>query len=152
MTSGTLLHCFQEGKTLRYVAHSQTSTITLARTYPGRPDQIQRVRADLRALLATCPVAEDAILCASELATNATSHSRSGQPGGRLAIHAKVCPGEFVQVEVRDQGGPWADAGNDGDRPHGLDIVRAVAGDGNWGIAGSDADGRAVWVRLGWTG
>jgi hypothetical protein len=45
--------------------------------YPGRVEQVSMVRADLRAMLNGCPVADDVILCASELAANAVRHSRS---------------------------------------------------------------------------
>jgi hypothetical protein len=38
-------------------------------TYPGTADQIRVVRADLRALLDDCPMADDVLVCASELAT-----------------------------------------------------------------------------------
>jgi hypothetical protein len=51
-------------------------------TYPGRADQIRLVRADLRTVLDDCPLADDVILCASELAANAVLLSRSRRPGG----------------------------------------------------------------------
>jgi hypothetical protein len=47
---------------------------------PRNPDQIRAVRADLRALLGDSPIADDVILCASELAANAALHSRSRKP------------------------------------------------------------------------
>jgi hypothetical protein len=40
-------------------------------TYPGAADQVRVVRADLRALLDDCPMADDVLVCASELVTNA---------------------------------------------------------------------------------
>src|SRR6266478_3363036 len=43
----------------------------------GTTEQIRAVRADLRGLLGDCPMADDVILCASELAANAAIHSRS---------------------------------------------------------------------------
>jgi hypothetical protein len=54
-------------------------------------------------------------------------------------------------AEVDDEGGIWADPGH-GDRPHGLDIVAAIAGAGNWGVEGDEFTGHTAWVRLDWTG
>ncbi len=119
------------------------------RVFPGRAENITDVRSYLADLLDGCAAAEYAILCASELAANAATHSTSGQPGGHLAVRAEIRPGEYVRIEVADQGGPWAESGEACDRPHGLDLVRMVAGYGNWGINGSAA-GRVAWVRLDW--
>jgi hypothetical protein len=44
-------------------------------TYPGSAEHISAVRADLRPILRECPMADDVILCASELAANAALHS-----------------------------------------------------------------------------
>jgi len=33
---------------------------------------------------------------------------------------------------VEDAGGPWRDGPRDGGRPHGFDVVAAIAGAGNW--------------------
>ena len=120
--------------------------------YPGRPEQVQRVRADLGAILDGCPIADETILVASELAANAVTHSSSRQPGGRFIVRAEVCPGDYVRVEVEDQGDIWAGHHPRDGRPHGLDIVQAVAGDGNWGIDGDAALGRVAWARLDWPG
>ena len=75
--------------------------------YPGRLEQVQRVRADLGAILNGCPIADETILVGSELAANAVTHSSSRQPGGRFIVRAEVCPGDYVGVEVEDQGDPW---------------------------------------------
>ena len=53
---------------------------TTAVTYPGGTEHIRAVRADLRAVLDDCSRADDVILCASELAANASQHSRSRLP------------------------------------------------------------------------
>jgi anti-sigma regulatory factor (Ser/Thr protein kinase) len=116
-------------------------------TYPGSAEQIRAVRADLRALLDGCPMADDVILCASELAANAALHSRSGLQGGTFTVRASVDLGHRVQVEVEDQGGPWTSATTDADRPHGLDIIGALATD--WGVTG-DHIARTVWARFNW--
>jgi hypothetical protein len=125
---------------------------SFSRAYPGRPEQVQRVRADLGAILDGCPIADETILVASELAANAVTHSASGQPGGRFIVRAAVCPGDHVRVEVEDQGGTWADHHPRDDRHHGLDIVQAIAGDGNWGIDGDATLGRVASARLDWPG
>ena len=75
-------------------------------TYPGSPEQISAVRADLRPLLRGCPMADDVILCASELAANAAIHSYSRLPGGTFTVRAKISPGDYAWIEVEDNGGP----------------------------------------------
>jgi two-component sensor histidine kinase len=72
------------------------------------------------------------ILCASELAANAAVHSRSRLPGGTFTVRAEVNPGEHIQIEVEDDGGPWTLGANDSTGHHGLDIVRALAT--AWGV------------------
>ena len=46
-------------------------------------------------------------------------------------------------------GGPWDPASRDTTRPHGLDVIQALTGPGNWGING-DSTGRIAWARLSW--
>jgi anti-sigma regulatory factor (Ser/Thr protein kinase) len=75
-------------------------------TYPGSAEHIRTVRADLRPILRDCPMADDVILCASELAANAALHSHSRLPGGTFTVHAKLSPGDYVWVAVEDDGGP----------------------------------------------
>jgi hypothetical protein len=120
--------------------------------YPGRREQIQRVRADLWAILNGCPIAEETILVASELAANAVTHSSSRQPGGRFIVRAEVCPGDYAWVEVEDQGGIWVGHHPRDGQLHGLDIVQAIAGDRNWGIDGDGSLGHVAWARLDWPG
>jgi serine/threonine-protein kinase RsbW len=119
---------------------------TTSVTYPGTAEQIRVVRADLRVLLDDCPIADDVILCASELATNATIHSRSRLPGGVFAVRATINPGHRVLIEVEDNGGPWTPAIPE-PIGHGLDIVRALAS--AWGIDGDDT-ARTIWARFDW--
>jgi serine/threonine-protein kinase RsbW len=116
-------------------------------TYPGTPEQIRAVRADLRALLDDCPMADDVLLCATELATNAVLHSHTRLVGGTFTVRGKVSPGNYCWLEVEDDGGPWTPAVADPHRGHGLDIVRTLADD--WGIDG-DHHGRTVWARFDW--
>ena len=122
---------------------------TFARSYPGTKDQVHQVRADLAPVVRDCPLADDLILMASEIATNAIVHSQSGEPGGMFTVRAEVCPGDYAWVEVIDQGGVWTDPKPDDDHGRGLGIVAATAGDGNWRIDG-DMASRAVWFRVDW--
>jgi anti-sigma regulatory factor (Ser/Thr protein kinase) len=81
--------------------------ITSEHVYPGTVSQVRRVRANLAATACECPVADDLVLLASELAANAATHSRSGEPGGQFTVRATLHLGEYARVEVVDQGGPW---------------------------------------------
>lgn len=120
---------------------------TSAVTYPATPRHIAAVRASLRDLLRDCPMADDVILCASELAANAAIHSHSSLPGGTFTIRATISPGRCARIEVQDNGGPWTPATSDPDRYHGLDIIRAIATD--WGING-DHTTRTIWATFDW--
>jgi anti-sigma regulatory factor (Ser/Thr protein kinase) len=111
---------------------------------------VGQVRRDLAEIITGFPLADDLLLVASELCANAVVHSRSGRPSGGFTVLANVRPGQFVWIEVMDQGGVWDSAQHDDDRPHGLDIVRALAGDTNWGVDGDRSFARVVWVRLRW--
>jgi serine/threonine-protein kinase RsbW len=119
----------------------------LTATYPGDAQHIRAVRADLRKVLDDSPRADDAILCASELAANAALHSHSRLSGGTFTVQAIITPGRYTRIEVRDDGGPWNQAMVDPARHHGLDIVRAVADE--WGIEGDHAS-RKIWARFDW--
>jgi anti-sigma regulatory factor (Ser/Thr protein kinase) len=118
-------------------------------TYPASAEHIGQVRANLRGLLDDCPVADDVILCASELAANAVLHSDSRKPGGKFTVRAEVIPRQYARIEVEDSGGTWIAASPDPDRSqrHGLDIISALAAD--WGIDG-DHCARTVWARFEW--
>jgi anti-sigma regulatory factor (Ser/Thr protein kinase) len=122
----------------------------LTRSYPGQRRQIRLVRATLVVLLEDFPLANDAVLIASELAANAVVHSKTAAPGGRFTVRAEVCPGRYVRIEIDDQGGPWTGHAHEDGRPHGLDLVNALAGSGNWGIYGDAEHGRTAWALLGW--
>jgi serine/threonine-protein kinase RsbW len=114
------------------------------RTFHGRPDQVSQVRADITAHLGDCPAAADMILVVSEIATNAVVHSASS--GEFFTVRCERHAG-YVWVEVEDLGGPWP-PGRPGDRPHGLDIVAALTGPGNWGTETASDGNRVVWARL----
>jgi serine/threonine-protein kinase RsbW len=116
-------------------------------TYPGAAEHIRRVRNDLRPLLAGCPMADEIILCASELAANAALHSNSRQPGGTFTVHAEISLGHYARIEIEDDGGPWTPTTTNSAGHHGLDIVRTLATD--WGTKG-DHTTRTTWARFDW--
>jgi serine/threonine-protein kinase RsbW len=95
------------------------------------------------------PVADDVVLAASELITNAITHSRSGAPGGLFTVRVRLRPGRDIRVEVDDEGGQWEVRVCDHEHGRGLTVVAALAGDANWGVAGT-CSARTVWVRFGW--
>jgi serine/threonine-protein kinase RsbW len=114
------------------------------RTFHGRVNQVREVRHEIAAHLARCPAADDAVLIASELAANSVTHSASA--GEFFTVRCQVYP-TYVWIEVEDLGGPWQLAQPD-DRPHGLDIIGALAGPDNWGAETTSDGDRIVWVRL----
>ena len=123
--------------------------ITFERTYRGTADQPRQVRNDLTRIAGECPVRDELVLLASELATNAILHSESGHPGRTFTVRVTLYPGDYAWVEVIDQGGAWVADEHDDEHGRGLALVAAIAGDGNWGIDG-DSSNRIAWFRLDW--
>jgi len=114
------------------------------RTFHGRADQVARVRREIAAHLDDSPAAGDAVLVASELAANAITHSASA--GQFFIIRCEAYPG-YLWIECEDLGGQWHCKPADG-RPHGLDIIGALAGPDNWGTETTSDGDRIVWARL----
>jgi len=128
---------------------SAPRAISFESSYPGTADQPHIVRGDLEKLAEQFPMVDELVLLASELATNAILHSRSGDPGRWFTVRAVLYPGDYAWVEVADLGGAWGGPGRDDEHGRGLSIVAGVAGEGNWGIDGDDA-ARVAWFRLDW--
>ena len=115
-------------------------------TFPGRANQVSKVRREIAAYLAGCPAADDIILIADELAANAIIHTQSR--GSTFTVRCQLSTGT-ARIEIEDLGGPWRRR-NPGDRPHGLDIVQALTGPDGWGTQPTGTGGRVVWARITW--
>jgi anti-sigma regulatory factor (Ser/Thr protein kinase) len=73
-------------------------------------------------------------------------HSRSGEPGGHVHVRVQL-QGSDLRVEVRDQGGPWAQPDNTDERNgRGLLIVDQLAR--GWGRTGNDQAGWTIWFEM----
>jgi anti-sigma regulatory factor (Ser/Thr protein kinase) len=112
-------------------------------TYRSDPAQVGFVRSAVRELLAGCPRADDAILVASELAANAVVHSS----GDRFAVRCEVHP-DHVYLMTEDRGRWVPPQPHEDGRPHGLDLVNALVGPGNWSILTSPGGHTRAWARL----
>jgi anti-sigma regulatory factor (Ser/Thr protein kinase) len=114
--------------------------------FPARAEQVREARRFLARLLAGWPVDDDAILCLSELAANATIHSQSGKPGGHFTVRAEI-HGDHLRVEVHDQGGPWTRLPR-GDEPHGRGLLIVSQLSRARGRTGDSGTGWTVWFEM----
>lgn len=121
--------------------------LTWSCTLPANASQVREARRWLARILDGSPAADDAIMCLSELVTNAVTHSNSRQPGGSFTVRAGIGHGDRIRVEVHDQGGPWPQPVSTDDlHGRGLVIVGTLARD--WGISGHSHSGRTVWAEI----
>jgi anti-sigma regulatory factor (Ser/Thr protein kinase) len=127
----------------------ETTTAPLigwSRAFPATAAQVHEARRFLAGTLDGCPAADDAILCLSELVTNACLHSRSREPGGHFRVRVQR-HGRHLRVEVSDQGGPWLPStSQDGLNGRGLLVVAQLARD--WGRTGDQRAGWTVWFEI----
>jgi hypothetical protein len=86
----------------------------------------------------------------AEVPGNGVLHSASRRPGGTFTVRAEVRHGDCVWIEVRDEGGPWAERPRTDGRAHRLAIVRALAAES--GTDGDAVTGWIAWARLDWPG
>jgi len=121
---------------------------TAVMTLPGVPESLREARALVRRQLGVGPAAEAAALCVSELVTNAIVYTRSGLPGGTLAVSLQQVPDGII-VRVRDAGSRvapvLADPEPGAEHGRGLLIVAAVADE--WGTEPA-ITGRSTWCRI----
>ncbi len=116
--------------------------------FPARADQADRARQLLAGILDGQQWADDALVCLSELVTNAIVHSRSREPGGSFTVRAQL-GSDRLRVEVCDQGGPWHAAtrtSDDTQNGRGLLIVSQLAT--RWGCEGRSQTGWNVWFEI----
>ncbi|MBV8085550.1 MAG: ATP-binding protein [Chloroflexi bacterium] len=128
------------------IAATRRSSISL----PATASQITQARQFLEGLIADSPLAADAVLCLSEVATNSVLHSRSRVQGGRFTVSVERYDDDHFRVEVKDQGGPWIQRKKpEGQLSLGLQIVSQLASE--WGIKDAGDSARTVWFQLGST-
>jgi anti-sigma regulatory factor (Ser/Thr protein kinase) len=119
------------------------------RVFPGRAEQIAWARDFTRRVVAPCPVLDEAILLASELAANAVAHTVTGS-GGHFDVTIYRAE-TLVVIAVRDEGSGGAPAARPLDKMaedgRGLGLVELIAD--RWGHCG-DEHGRTIWLQLRW--
>lgn len=128
------------------VRSTGTPQVTWSRAFPATPQQVGEARRFLAAIMEGRSAA-DAVLCLSELASNAVLHSRSATPGAQFTVRATL-KNDLLRVEVSDEGGPWhwPDTGDDQAHGRGLVIVSRLTT--AWGRAGTPDTGWTVWYTL----
>ncbi len=114
------------------------------RVFLGELAEISRVRATLKEWLTNCPVTDDLLLVASELAANAVLHSASRSLYFTVRVYPFLHLGH-VRVEVEDLGGQWCC--HPIDRPHGLQIVQMLSEE--WGTIRARDGMRTTWACVG---
>jgi len=123
---------------------------TWTREFAALPEQVGQARRFLADALGGCPAADDAVLCLSELAANSVLHSASRRSGGVFTVRAEIRRGDYVRIEVRDEGGAWNERWGADLHAHGLAIVRALSDES--GVDGDALTGWVAWARLAWPG
>jgi serine/threonine-protein kinase RsbW len=127
----------------------QTTTAPLlvwSCAFPAIPAQVREARQFPSAILDGRPATSDAILCLSEVVTNATVHSRSREPDGHFSVRIQMHD-SHLRVEVSDQGGPWTQPDTTDERNgRGLLIVDQLAR--AWGCTGNAQTGWTIWFEM----
>lgn len=125
-----------------------TPIIAWSRTFLATPDQAREARQFLAGILDGGPATDDAVLCLSELVTNACMHSDSHEPGGKYTVRAQLNDGT-LKVEVSDSGGPWTWSDYP-DEQHGRGLLIVAQLVQAWGRTGEAASGWTVWYEMAW--
>lgn len=120
------------------------SPLTVTATLPGTPASVPVARRLMREALPDCPRTGDLMLTVTELATNAITHSASGQ-GGSLVVRLRT-ETRWARVEITDEGPAKSVAPVS--NGWGLEIVAGITDK-----AGADIepDGcRTAWAEVTW--
>ena len=122
--------------------------IAWSRAFPADACQARETRRFLAAVLEGHQATDDALICLSELVTNAIVHSRSREPGGSFTIRAQL-HGGCLRVEVTDQGGPWnPPAPTEADSPNGRGLLIVGQLAARWGRTGDQHAGWTLWYEM----
>ena len=125
------------------------ATIPKIRIFGGYPEEVRSVRNFVGLAVYGCPVADEVVLLASELATNAILHTASGVDG-TFAVSVRVEDG-WVRTEISDMGSDSApsvrSSGPPDESGRGLRLVDVLAS--RWGFHGGPS-GRVVWFEMDW--
>jgi anti-sigma regulatory factor (Ser/Thr protein kinase) len=116
------------------------------RQFPATPEQVRQARRFLAHGLDGLPLTDDALLCLSEVASNAILHSASSRPGGQFTVRVDLDP-HRLRVEVHDDGGPWGH--DDPGDTHGRGLVIVAALSRAWGVTGDGPEPKTVWFEIG---
>jgi len=99
--------------------------------FRGTADQVGQVRRFAMSVLDGHDAVDLVVLAASELATNAPEHTRSGRQGGMFSVHLAEAGASYAALVVTDLGGPGEPAprpaGADAESGRGLVVVRSVS-------------------------
>jgi serine/threonine-protein kinase RsbW len=136
------------------VAAASPLPLWWSRRFPGEPRQAGKARSWVTGLLPAGDPLDDLLIFASELATNAITHTRSGQPGGWFTVEVTWSP-SAARVVVGDQGSdeiPMSKASPDDDAAdiesgRGLLLIDTMSA--GWGSAG-DETARWLWADVDW--
>lgn len=129
-------------------APASAPTLRWRRIFPGEAPQLAKLRQWLAALLPACPSRDDIAIAATELASNAIKHTRSGQ--GRWFAAEITWYSGTVRVAIADCGGDCEPRLiNDPGAEHGRGLLVVQGLSVRTGVIG-DHRGRAIWADITW--